>query len=528
MIAKPSLSLCLVAGTRPEFIKLSPWLESLSAYFTISVLISGQHYDPDMQQTFLDELGYAHFPLVQQTVAQGLQQLQPHWVAVLGDTNTALEGACIAQSMGIPVIHLEAGCRSGNQEQIEEQNRKQIDAMAHILVAPDQAGYANLCREPLGGFAKSLLCEGMGYLPLLYHSTKLNTALKVQSLQALQSLQSLQPLQPLILATLHRRETIYDPVQLAAWVQALETLAARGQVIVLLHPHTKKRLQQCGLSFVKVQVLPPQSYMGTLSMLQKSSLLITDSGGMQEEAAAMGVPLLIAREQTEWSRLLTMPTVKMAAPAQDHFVEHAVELLQNDRVGQNKNSSLAGLQQQYGKMAQKVASQIYILAMNYKEVFIHPTAIVEEGAVIGAGTKIWHHAHIRSTASIGANCSIGKNVYVDAYVSIGSGVKIQNNVSVYQGVSIQDDVFVGPSVVFTNDRFPRAFTPWNQEKVHKTVVQKGASLGANCSILCGCTIGEYALVAMGSVIIQDVAPYELWVGNPGVCKGLVTKEGLPQ
>ncbi len=147
--------------------------------------------------------------------------------------------------------------------------------------------------------------------------------------------------------------------------------------------------------------------------------------------------------------------------------------------------------------------------MNY---FAHETAIVEEGAQIGEGTRIWHHAHVRSGCEIGENCNIGKNCYVDEGAKIGNGVKIQNNVSVYHGVEIEDDVFVGPSVVFTNDFYPRAF---NQNwEVANTLIKRGASLCANSTIVCGNTIGEYATVGAGSVVTKDIPAHALVVGNP--------------
>jgi UDP-2-acetamido-3-amino-2,3-dideoxy-glucuronate N-acetyltransferase len=157
--------------------------------------------------------------------------------------------------------------------------------------------------------------------------------------------------------------------------------------------------------------------------------------------------------------------------------------------------------------------------------FIHETAIIDAGAQIGVGTKIWHHSHVRATAIIGKNVTIGKNVYIDDGVVIGNNVKIQNNVSVYRGVFIEDDVFVGPSVVFTNDLRPRAFLPWDSTSAPATHICKGASLGANASILCGVTIGEYAMVGMGSVVVKPVGSFELWIGNPAVCRGIVDKDG---
>ncbi len=156
-------------------------------------------------------------------------------------------------------------------------------------------------------------------------------------------------------------------------------------------------------------------------------------------------------------------------------------------------------------------------------VFVHPSADVEDGAQVGAGTKVWHLAHVRSSATVGAGCVIGRNVYVDANVIVGDLVKIQNNVSVYQGVTIEDEVFVGPCVVFTNDLRPRAQNPnW---QITPTTVRRGASIGANATLVCGIEVGEYAMIAAGSVVTKDVQPYQLVAGNPARPKGWVDERG---
>lgn len=154
--------------------------------------------------------------------------------------------------------------------------------------------------------------------------------------------------------------------------------------------------------------------------------------------------------------------------------------------------------------------------MNY---FKHPTAIVESEN-IGHGSKIWHFVHIRERSAIGENSSIGKSVYVDTGVKIGDNVKIQNFVSIYQGVEIEDDVFVGPSVVFTNDLYPRAFI-WGEERIIPTIVKKGSSIGSNATIVCGVTVGEYSMIGAGSVVTRDVPPFGLVLGNPARLKGFV-------
>ncbi len=155
---------------------------------------------------------------------------------------------------------------------------------------------------------------------------------------------------------------------------------------------------------------------------------------------------------------------------------------------------------------------------------IHPTAIVDAGASIGSGTRVWHFCHVMPTAQIGANCILGQNVYVDNKVSIGNGVKIQNNVSVYNGVTLENDVFIGPSVVFTNVINPRSFIERKTE-FKPTLIKKGATIGANATIVCGVTIGEYAMIGAGTVVSKDVAPYALVIGNPGRQVGTVDKEG---
>lgn len=159
-----------------------------------------------------------------------------------------------------------------------------------------------------------------------------------------------------------------------------------------------------------------------------------------------------------------------------------------------------------------------------EDVFIHDSAIVDNGAQIGKGTKVWHFCHIMPMAVIGANCNLGQNIFVDNNCVVGNGVKIQNNVSVYNGVILEDDVFVGPSVVFTNVINPRSFIERKNE-FRSTVVKKGATIGANATIICGVTIGEYALVGAGAVVTKNVLPYTIVTGNPAKVSGKVDREG---
>ena len=163
--------------------------------------------------------------------------------------------------------------------------------------------------------------------------------------------------------------------------------------------------------------------------------------------------------------------------------------------------------------------------MEEKKYFVHESSYIDENVEIGQGTKIWHFCHVQSGAKIGKNCSLGQNVNVANNVIIGNDVKIQNNVSVYEGVEIEDGVFCGPSCVFTNDLTPRARYPKGRENYKKTLVKEGASIGANATIVCGHTIGKYAMVAAGAVVTKDVPDYALVVGVPGKIVGTVNEYG---
>ena len=159
-----------------------------------------------------------------------------------------------------------------------------------------------------------------------------------------------------------------------------------------------------------------------------------------------------------------------------------------------------------------------------KKYFAHETAIVDEGCNIGNGTKIWHFSHIMKNCEIGKNCNIGQNVVVSPEVILGKNVKIQNNVSIYTGVTCEDDVFLGPSMVFTNITNPRSAVV-RRGSYEKTLVKKGASIGANATIVCGHDIGEYAFIGAGTVVTKEVLPYALVVGNPSRQIGWMSEYG---
>ena len=160
-----------------------------------------------------------------------------------------------------------------------------------------------------------------------------------------------------------------------------------------------------------------------------------------------------------------------------------------------------------------------------EDYFVHNSAIIDNGAQIGKGTKIWHFSHVMGTAKIGRNCVLGQNVFVGNKVELGDNCKIQNNVSLYEGVVCEDDVFLGPSMVFTNVINPRSSVERKNE-FKPTLVKKGATIGANATIVCGVELGEYCFIGAGAVVTKNVKPYALMVGVPAKQKGWVSKSGV--
>ena len=156
--------------------------------------------------------------------------------------------------------------------------------------------------------------------------------------------------------------------------------------------------------------------------------------------------------------------------------------------------------------------------------YVHPSSFIDDGCTIGEGTKIWHFCHVMAGSIIGNNCSLGQNVVVSPKVVLGNNVRVQNNVSIYDGVICEDDVFLGPGMVLTNVINPRSAIS-RKEEFKKTLIKKGASIGANATIVCGNTIGEYAFIGAGAVVTKDVPAYALIVGNPGKQKGWMSEYG---
>jgi len=171
--------------------------------------------------------------------------------------------------------------------------------------------------------------------------------------------------------------------------------------------------------------------------------------------------------------------------------------------------------------------------MSEEQIFIHPSADVSPQAIIEAGVKIWHQAQVRERARVGANCIVGKGAYIDFEVSIGKNSKIQNGVYLYHGVTVEEGVFLGPGVILTNDKEPRAINPDGSQKsdtdwqISPVLIKRGASIGARAVVVCGVTVGEFALVGAGSVVTKDVPPHGLVYGNPARLHGYVCKCGRP-
>lgn len=160
-----------------------------------------------------------------------------------------------------------------------------------------------------------------------------------------------------------------------------------------------------------------------------------------------------------------------------------------------------------------------------RDYFVHPTSVVDDGVIIGEGTKIWYFCHIQEGARIGKKCSLGQNVNVSNNVKVGDGCKLQNNVSLYEGVELEDDVFCGPSCVFTNDLTPRAKYPKGRAAYKETLIKHGASIGANATVVCGHTVGEWAMIAAGAVVTSNVPNHALMMGVPARIRGWVCECG---
>jgi UDP-2-acetamido-3-amino-2,3-dideoxy-glucuronate N-acetyltransferase len=249
--------------------------------------------------------------------------------------------------------------------------------------------------------------------------------------------------------------------------------------------------------------------------------------------------LLLYPHKIEWRDHMPVPDKKEAEkipiekkePLREeclHFVNCIKENLLPNTDGEEALRVLKVLQACQESLEQKgkpvsVAEPFQVV--QGKDIQVHETAVVDLGCDVGTGTKIWHFSHVIKGSRIGSNCNIGQNVVIGPDVTIGNKVKIQNNVSVYPGITLEDGVFCGPSMVFTNVYNPRSYIPRKNE-IRNTLVREGATLGANCTILCGHTIGRFAFVGAGAVVINDVPDFALVVGNPAGVKGWMCRCGI--
>ena len=264
-------------------------------------------------------------------------------------------------------------------------------------------------------------------------------------------------------------------------------------------------------------------------------LVIGSKGMLSFEDSSEGKELLFYEKGIDWIRgepikrdgpTEAIPYEKQLPLTEElkYFAEHLDGSTIEISNGQNAVEVLEILEKATESLQNKVP--VRISAPEERKYFVHPTSVVDKNVEIGNGTRIWHFSHMQSGATIGMNCTFGQNVNIANNVKIGNNVKIQNNVSVYEGVELEDYVFCGPSMVFTNINRPRSeFPQRGSEFYEKTLVKKSASIGANVTIVCGITVGEYAFIGAGSVVTKDVPTHALVVGNPGKVVGWVDKKG---
>ncbi len=519
-----------VLGTRPEIIKLSPVIDLLEkdSFFDHKIIHTGQHYDFNMDRVFFDEL---HLPepdfmlnvgshprdeqlkLMTERISSILDLEKPDLVIVQGDTNSTLAGARAAKKCGIKLMHIEAGCRSFNKEMPEEINRIEVDRLANYLMVPDTYARANIDREERESgitFGKIVNCG----------STTFDAVLRNKIFANINILQEL-GLQPgnFVLVTIHRAENTADP-KFSNIIGALQLLSEKVNLLFPVHPRTRKIIEQHNIKFNEnVKLIEPQSYFNFLALLSSCRFCISDSGGVQEEVAALGIPCLIPRNETEWQKLVDDGrNILMGTDSEKIYLTCNSLLESNNHQDKSDSHNLSF----YSGASQNIVNEIKTILR-----FIHPTADISSQAQLGNQVKIWHHSQVREQAVIGDNCILGKNVYVDKNVIIGKNCKIQNNSSIYHGVILEDGVFIGPHCVLTNDKHPRAIDrdgklksdiDWMEGHI---LIKYGASLGARVVVLPDVTIGQFALVGAGSVVTKDVPDFGLVYGNPARLQGYV-------
>lgn len=335
--------LVYILGTRPEIIKFFPYLEGLSKNCDITVVRTNQHYDEILESSLIEELNYKKYSRVMKLngkwhlkasfklLLDDIKILRPDAICVLGDTDSARLGAEVAKELKKKLIHIEAGCRSGNLGQIEENNRIAIDKISDIYITPDNEATQNIKNEELLINKKEnalFMAEGMGFLPAL----KINKTLAFVREFIKISKENMNAPQKKIFCTIHRRENLQSPDFLREMLRTLKDLSKDYKVFFLLHPHTEKSLEGFGLSFPsEIMVSEPLDYVKCLAMMKYSDLMITDSGGLQEEGFALGIPTIVARNETEWVRLLRYKGFVLKSFLTDNFINQVEQLIHLDK-----------------------------------------------------------------------------------------------------------------------------------------------------------------------------------------------------
>lgn len=349
------MKICTILGTRPEIIKLSPLIPLLDKEFEHVLVHTGQHYDYNMDGVFFEELGLrkpdyllgvgsaSHAQQIAQMmikIEEILLQEKPDAVIVFADPNTPLAGALVATKLSIPLIHLEAGCRSFNRKMPEEINRIVCDHCADLLLAPDEKAKQNLLCE--GVSPEGIIIVGSTALEASirnFHYAKSNKIMEKLGLSR----------GKFVIATLHRAENTTNLKILQELLEAIGEIASQIKLIFPLHPRTKKIIEENNLNISSfVTVIPPLSYLEMLNLLENCFFIVSDSGGLQEEAAALNTPCLILRNETEWTYLLDLEKnmllgtnkLKIISVAQD-FIRHPekIETMKNIRLFLNTNTS---------------------------------------------------------------------------------------------------------------------------------------------------------------------------------------------
>ncbi len=542
------MKICTILGTRPEIIKLSPLIQELEddPEFEHKIIHTGQHYDYNMDKVFFEDL---HLPAPNYSLNIGshssgkqtgmmLEKIEtilllekPDLVIVQGDTNTTLSGALAASKLHLPLLHIEAGCRSFNREMPEEINRIITDHISNYCFAPDEKSIINLKRE--GVIDNKIFNVG---------STAFDAALRNRKLVNVEQvlLENNLKKNEFVLVTIHRAENTDNILNLQNIIAALNELSNKITFLFAIHPRTKKILEANNLYLNEnIKITGPQSYLSFLALLSSCRFCVSDSGGIQEEALVFNIPCLIPRNETEWTRLVDAGKNILMGTDKEKIVSIITKLLDDSELQKIKDIKYdynMGVDKKIVNLIKEIkynniSNDINIKTEDQRKIMIHPTADISNYASIGSNTKIWHQSQVREGAVIGDNCILAKNVYIDKDVKIGKNCKIQNNCSIYHGITIENGVFIGPHCVLTNDKFPRAINSdgslksdadWEESKI---LIREGASLGARVVVLPGITIGGYAMVGAGSVVTKDIPDFGLAYGNPAVVHGKVDKEG---